>query len=109
MPAVEVWPNKQVQEQAPQDPPENFLHSISRGYPRKWETKLKPGAEKTQRAQYSPRNLSSGNQPSIAEAFAHAGDPSLSLLCCNDSMSVSWAMQKYTLSKALQLEAYCLC
>ena len=77
MPAVEVWPNKHVQDQAPQDVPENFLHSISRGDPRKWESELAPEADKAQRAQYSPRNLSSGNQPSIAEAFAHAGKRSL--------------------------------
>ena len=86
MPAVEVWPNKHVQDQAPRDLPENFLHSISRGDPHKWESKAKPGAEKTQRAQYSPRNLSSGHQPSIAEAFAHAGESFLSLLCCRGSM-----------------------
>ncbi len=77
MPAVEVWPNKHVEEQAPQDLPEDFLQSISRGDPRKWESELRPDTDKAQQAPPNPRNLTPGTQPSIAEAFAFAGGFSL--------------------------------
>ena len=83
MPTVEVWPNKHVEDQAPQDLPENFLHSISRGNPRKWESEPVPGGEAST-VEPGPKNLSPGHQPSIAEAFAHAG---ANLLLCLKSAS----------------------
>lgn len=67
-PTVEVWPNKHVGEQAPQDVPEDFLQGISRGDARKWKSEPVPSA-----ASQSPKNLSPGQQPPIAEVFAHAG------------------------------------
>ena len=75
MSSVEVWPNKHVDDQAPQDVPDNFLQSISRGSPRKWDSELRtPGSKSDARSQGNhPRNLPEGDQPSIAEAYAFAG------------------------------------
>lgn len=75
MPSVEVWPNKHVDEQAPEDLPGSFRHSISRGSPRKLESEIRPSSSdsEAQQAEKHPKNLPRGEQPSIAEAYAYAG------------------------------------
>ena len=99
---METWPNKQMKRRPD---PEGFLHSMRREDPQQWgsfregdELEFERLGAKLRQSMF--RHLPEGEQPEIADVFAHTGEDDS--WCLSERTSIHQGGYILTMSQILQ-------